>query len=184
MVSMRVTVALAVMLVACTGSEGDGRESPASVEPTTIEGSTTAPLNDGGRGGEGTTSLSLRALMRRFDVGDANVGPWDQLVPRMYRPCANAGPETDRRVTVRQLRRDGMRVGFAISAAPGASAAVLVRAVFAACAGGEPDPMRKSGVRSWSASCGGDGEILGRWNNTVIPAPRVVVVSIGSGCSS
>lgn len=184
MMPVRVTVAFAVMLVACTGSERDGRESPASAESTTIESSTTMLPNVSGRGGEGATSLTLRALMRQFDVGNANVGPWNQLVPREYRPCANSGPETDRRVTVRQLRRDRMRVGFAVSAAPGESAAVLIRAAFAACAGGEPDPMRESNVRSWSDSCGRDGEILGRWNSAVKPAPQVVVVSIGRDCSS
>ncbi len=179
---VRVSVALAVVLGACTGSDGGGRESSLA-ESTVMQSSTTPPVDAEAVNEPDTTSLSLRALRRRFDVSDADVGRWDQLVPRQYRPCANAGPETDGHVIVRQLRRDGRRVGFAVSAAPGANPVVLIRAAFSACAGGAPDPMGRSGIRSWTTSCGGDGEVLGRWNEGVIPSPRVVVVAIGSGCS-
>ncbi len=180
--STLVIITFAVVLGACRGSDDDRQETSVSAKATVSPNSTKGQIDDKAPNGADTTGLSLRALRRRFDVGVANAGRWDQLVPRQYRPCANAGPETNGRVIVRQLRRDGRRVGYAVSAAPGASPTVIIRDAFAACAGGVPDPMGDSGIRSWTTACGGNGEIVGRWNNRVIPSPRVVVVSIGTGC--
>lgn len=205
-----VLVAAALILGGCVGGSDDVTSNPSTTSSTTemVSGSsdTSAPPTttlteevDPASTSEPTMaplsttslpavvpadlpSLDLDVVTSGNEVSSPQTGMWADLVPAVFRPCKNTGPETKAEVVVWTVVRQSEPIGYLVAPVTDEDRASLVRRTYAACAGGADDIAGEPQVRSWSTGCESGSRVVGRWRNAIADGEDVFVAATRTGC--